>query len=203
MFHQENPNYNRHQIGFYSIDELVPKDQLLRLIEQAIDFSFIYDLVKDSYCADNGRPSLDPVMLVKIPMIQCLFGIRSMRQTIKDIEVNVAYRWFLGLTLEDKVPHFTTYGKNYNRRFQDKQVIEAIFAYILGLCLNAGLIDPTDIFVDGTHIKAAANNHKYINQEVDAQAKFMSDQLEKEIAKDREKTWKKVARNRQRKRAHK
>ncbi|MGV3082792.1 transposase, partial [Streptococcus dysgalactiae] len=137
------------------------------------------------------RPSLDPVMLVKIPMIQCLFGIRSMRQTIKDIEVNVAYRWFLGLTLEDKVPHFTTYGKNYNRRFQDKQVIEAIFAYILGLCLNASLIDPTDIFVDGTHIKAAANNHKYINQEVDAQAKFMSDQLEKEIAKDREKHGKK------------
>ncbi|RRA88007.1 transposase, partial [Streptococcus agalactiae] len=104
---------------------------------------------------------------------------------------NVAYRWFLGLTLEDKVPHFTTYGKNYNRRFQDKQVIEAIFAYILGLCLNAGLIDPTDIFVDGTHIKAAANNHKYINQEVDAQAKFMRDQLEKEIAKDREKHGKK------------
>ncbi|MHA2626310.1 IS1182-like element IS1563 family transposase [Streptococcus agalactiae] len=191
MFHKENPDYNRNQVGFYSLDELVPKDHLLRQIDEAIDFSFIYDLVKDSYCADNGRPSLDPVMLVKIPMIQCLFGIRSMRQTIKDIEVNVAYRWFLGLTLEDKVPHFTTYGKNYNRRFQDKQVIEAIFAYILGLCLNAGLIDPTDIFVDGTHIKAAANNHKYINQEVDAQAKFMSDQLEKEIAKDREKHGKK------------
>ncbi|WP_444810935.1 transposase, partial [Streptococcus canis] len=138
MFHKENPNYNRNQVGFYSLDELVPKDHLLRQIDQAIDFSFIYDLVKDNYCAANGRPSLDPVMLVKIPMIQCLFGIRSMRQTIKDIKVNVAYRWFLGLTLEDKVPHFTTYGKNYNRRFQDKQVIESIFAYILGLCLNAG-----------------------------------------------------------------
>lgn len=147
---------------------MVPKDHLLRRIDRAVDFSFIYQLVEDSYCADNGRPSLDPVMLVKIPMIRCLFGIRSMRQTIKDIEINVAYRWFLGLTLEDKVPHFTTYGKNYSRRFQDKQVIEAIFSHILGLCLNVGLIDPTEIFVDGTHIKAAANNHKYINQEVDA-----------------------------------
>ncbi|EHI69767.1 transposase, IS4 family [Streptococcus ictaluri 707-05] len=173
---------------------MVPKDHLLRQIDQAIDFSFIYDLVEDSYCADNGRPSLDPVMLIKIPMIQCLFGIRSMRQTIKEIEVNLAYRWFLGLTLEDKAPHFTTYGKNYSRRFQDKQVIEAIFSHILGLCLNAGLIDPTEIFVDGTHIKAAANHHKYINQEVEAQAKFMSDQLEKEIAKDREKHGKKSLR---------
>lgn len=191
MFHKENPNYNRNQVGFYTLDELVPKDHLLRQIDQVIDFSFIYDLVKETYCLDNGRPSLDPVLLIKLPIIQCLFGIRSMRQTIKEIEVNVAYRWFLGLTLEDKVPHFTTYGKNYSRRFQDKKVIEAIFSHILGLCLNAGLIDPTEIFVDGTHIKAAANTHKYINQKVDAQAKFMSDQLELEIARDREKHGKK------------
>ena len=190
MFHKENPHYNRHQIGFYSLDELVPKNHLLRQIDEAVDFSFIYDLVEDSYSPDNGRPSLDPVLLVKIPIIQCLFGIRSMRQTIKDIQVNVAYRWFLGLTLEDKVPHFTTYGKNYSRRFQDKQVIEAVFSHVLSLCLSADLIDPSEIFVDGTHIKAAANNHKYINQEVAGQAKFMSDQLEKEIARDREKNGK-------------
>ncbi|GAY71541.1 IS1562 transposase [Streptococcus canis] len=115
-----------------------------------------------------------------------------MRQTIKEIDVNVAYRWFLGLTLEGKVPHFTTYGKNYSRRFQDKQVIEAIFFHILGLCLNAGLIDPTEIFVGGNPIKAAVNHHKYINQEVEAQAKFMSAQLERGIAKDREKQGKKL-----------
>ncbi|MDV5974085.1 transposase, partial [Streptococcus canis] len=74
MFHKENPNYNRHQIGFYSLEELVPEDHLLRQINQVIDFSFIYDLVKDTYSHDTGRPSLDPVMLVKIPIIQCLFG---------------------------------------------------------------------------------------------------------------------------------
>lgn len=163
MLHKDNPSYNRNHIGFYSLDELVPKKHLLRQIDQAVDFSFIYNLVEDSYCPDKGRPSLALVLLVKIPLIQCLFGIRSMRQTIKEIEVNVAYRCFLGLTLEDKVPHFMTYVKNYTRRFQDKQVIEAIFSHILGLCLNAGLVAPTEIFVDGTHIKAAANNHNYIN----------------------------------------
>ena len=65
MFHKENPEYNRRQVGFYTLDELVPKDHFLRKVEETIDFSFIYDLVEDSYSSDNGRPSLDPVLLVK------------------------------------------------------------------------------------------------------------------------------------------
>ena len=187
MFHKENLDYNRNQVGFYTLDELVPQDHFLRQVEQVIDFSFIYDLVADTYSEDKGRPSLDPVMLVKIPLIQCFYGIRSMRQTIKDIEVNTAYRWFLGLSLNDKVPHFTTYGKNYNRRFQDKEVIEEIFHYVLSIVWGQGLIDPTEVFIDGTHIKAAANNHKYTHQVLDKQAKFMSKQLEVEIDLDRKK----------------
>ncbi|WP_068989453.1 IS1182 family transposase [Streptococcus himalayensis] len=185
MFHKENPDYNRRQVGFYTLEELVPKDHFLRQLEETVDFSVIYDLVEDSYSSDKGRPSLDPVMLVKIPLIQCFYGIRSMRQTIKDIEVNVAYRWFLGLSLDDKVPHFTTYGKNYSRRFAETEVITRIFEHVLNLCLTAGLVDTDEIFIDGTHIKAAANNHKYRRQEVEAQAKWMSEQLEKEIAQDR------------------
>lgn len=191
MFHKENPAYKRQEIGFYALEDLVPQDHLLRQIDEVIDFSFIYDLVKDSYSVDQGRPSLDPVLLVKIPLIQTLFGIRSMRQTIKEIEVNLAYRWFLGLTLEDQVPHFTTYGKNYRRRFQEKKLIEHIFAHILRLCLQNKLIDPSDIFIDGTHVKAAANNHKFVNQEVNLQAKFMSKNLENEINQIREKELKK------------
>ena len=85
------------QIQMVSIDQLVPKDHLLRKIDSCIDFSFIYDLVEDKYCPDNGRPSIDPVTLIKIPLIQYMYGIKSMRQTIKEIEVNMAYRWFLGL----------------------------------------------------------------------------------------------------------
>ena len=84
----------------------------MRQIDQCIDFSFIYELVKEKYDEIQGRPSLDPILLIKLPMIQYLFGIKSMRQTIKEIEVNIAYRWFLGLSLEDPVPHFSTFGKN-------------------------------------------------------------------------------------------
>ena len=104
MFHKEKPDYNRRQYGFYTIDESVPEDHFLRQVDSKVDFDFVYDLVEDTYSPDNGRPSLDPVMLVKIALIKCFYGIRSMRQTMKEIEVNVAYRWFLGLTLDDKVP---------------------------------------------------------------------------------------------------
>ena len=112
MFHKDNPNLKRHQIGFYSLDELVPQDQFLRQVDKAIDFSFIYDLVEDSYSPDNGRPSLDPVLVVKLPLIQWFYGLRSMRQTIKEVDVNLAYRWFLGLNLDDKVPHILLTGGN-------------------------------------------------------------------------------------------
>ena len=79
----------RNQIQIFCIEDLVPKDHLLRKIERAIDWSFIYELVEDKYCLDNGRPSINPVTLIKIPIIQYLYGIKSMRQTIKEIEVNV------------------------------------------------------------------------------------------------------------------
>ena len=111
----------------FSMDDMVPKDHMLRKIDRAINWNFIYDLVEDKYCADNGRPSMDPVMLIKIPFIQYLYGIKSMRQTIKEIEVNVAYRWFLGLDMLDPVPHFSTFGKNYTRRFKDTDLFEQIF----------------------------------------------------------------------------
>lgn len=71
----------------FCMDDMIPQDHLLRKIDKAIDWNFIYDLVEDKYCADNGRPSLDPVLLIKIVFIQYLYGIRSMRQTIKEIEV--------------------------------------------------------------------------------------------------------------------
>ena len=86
----QNTNKKREQMQMFCMDDLVPQDHLLRLIDKAIVWSFIYDLVEKRYCPDNGRPSVDPVVLIKIPLIQYLYGIKSMRQTIKEIEVNVA-----------------------------------------------------------------------------------------------------------------
>ena len=177
---------NREQIQFVSIDDLVPQGHMLRLIDKAIDWSFIYDLVQDKYSQTTGRPSLDPVTLIKLPLIQYLYGIPSMRKTIKEIEVNIAYRWFLGIDLRDPVPHFTTFGKNYTRRFKDTDIFEQIFANILEQCFKYNLVDTSVIFVDATHIKACANSKKGRKKMVKQEALFYKESLRKEIDEDRE-----------------
>ncbi len=176
----------REQVEIISLDELVPAEHIVRKIEAAIDWSFIYGMVEESYSEDNGRPSLDPVILIKLPILQYMFGIRSMRQTIREIEVNNAYRWFLGLGLHDKVPHFSTFGKNYVRRFEGTDLFEKIFQQILSECVKAGLVDESVVFVDSTHVKARANSKKYVDEVVEEQALWYEQQLMDEIQKDRE-----------------
>ena len=175
----------REQMMMFSMDDMVPKDHMLRKIDRAIDWNFIYDLVEDKYCADNGRPSMDPVMLIKIPFIQYLYGIKSMRQTIKEIEVNVAYRWFLGLDMLDPVPHFSTFGKNYTRRFKDTELFEQIFSHILEQCMKFHLVDTSTVFVDSTHVKACANSKKMRKRIASQEALWYEEELKKEINEDR------------------
>ena len=156
----KNADKKRERMLMFYMDDMVPQNHMLRLIDKAIDWNFIYDLVEEKYCPDNGRPSMDPVMLIKIPFIQYLYGIKSMRQTMKEIGVNVAYRWFLGLDMMDSVPHFSTFGKNYTRRFKDTDLFEQIFSRILEECMKYKLVDTSQIFVDSTHVKACANSKK-------------------------------------------
>ena len=182
----QNADKKREQIQMFCMDDMVPKDHLLRIIDKAINWNFIYDLVQEKYCSDNGRPSIDPVMLIKLVLIQYLYGIKSMRQTVKDIEVNVAYRWFLGLDMFDSVPHFSTFGKNYTRRFKDTDLFEQIFSHILEQCYKFKLVDPTEVFVDSTHVKARANNKKMQKRIAREEALFYEEMLKKEINEDRE-----------------
>ena len=180
-----NAEKKREQVQYFCMDDLVPKDHILRLVEDAIDWGFIYDLVEEKYSPDQGRPSMDPVTLIKIPVIQYLFGIRSMRQTIKEIEVNVAYRWFLGIDMMDPVPHFTTFGKNYTRRFKDTDLFEQIFERILEECFKHHLVDTKEVFVDATHVKASANINKKQQIRIREEALFYEEQLKREIDADR------------------
>ena len=101
------------QIQMLCIEDMVPQDHMLREIESAIDWNFIYDEVKGLYKETEwGNPGIDPVVLFKIVFIQYLYGIRSMRQTIKEIDMNIAYRWFIGYDLSEPVPHFSTFEEN-------------------------------------------------------------------------------------------
>ncbi len=182
----QNVEKNREQVQMFCMDDMVPENHLLRLIDQTIDWNFIYELVAQKYSAESGRPSTDPVMLIKIPFIQYLYGIKSMRQTVKDIEVNVAYRWFLGLGMFDSVPHFSTFSKNYTRRFKDTDLFEQIFSRILEECYKLKLIDHREVFVDATHVKAHANNRKMRRKIAKEEALFYEKLLRKEINMDRE-----------------
>jgi len=109
-----------------TLDSLVPKDHLLRKIDAVIDFSFIHDRVAGLYCADNGRPPLDPTLMFKALFIGYLFGVRSERQLVREIEVNVAYRWFLALKLTDPVFDASTLSQNRRRRFNGTSVAQDI-----------------------------------------------------------------------------
>lgn len=181
MLRKQNKEYNRNQIGFFSLDDLVSEDHLLRQIDNTVDFNFIYDLVAPFYDEADGRPCIDPVLLIELPLIQYLCHINSMRQTIKDCEINVAYRWFLGLDLKDTIPHFSTFGKNYSRRFKDTDLFEQIFYGILQQAIDAELVNTKKVFIDGTHIKAHANNHKYTKGQVVDDQLFNVEELKAEI----------------------
>ena len=119
------------QMEFVSIEQLVPRDHLLRKIHKTISFDFIRETVEGLYCPDNGRPAIDPVVLFKMLFIGYLFGIRSERQLVKEVEVNIAYRWFLGFGLKDKVPSHSTFSKNRQRRFNDSPIHQEIFDEIV------------------------------------------------------------------------
>src|SRR3954468_8079331 len=182
----KNTQMNRDQIEMIALEQLVPANHLVRKIEAAIDFSFIYSLVQDMYSSERGRPSIDPVVLIKMAFIQYTFGIRSMRQTIVEIETNMAYRWFLGYGFYDKVPHFSTFGKNYERRFKDTDLFEQIFYHILNEASKKKLISSEHVFIDSTHVKASANKNKFGKKVVRKESKAYEARLQEEINKDRE-----------------
>lgn len=173
-----------------SLEDLVPRNHLVRKLDEAIDMSFIYEEVKDLY-SDFGRESIDPVVLIKIAMIQYIFGIPSMRKTIREIEVNFAYRWYLGYGMHEKIPHFSTFGKNYSRRFKDTDLFEKIFSKILSEVAANGFLDTESLFIDGTHIKASANSHKYQNEVIRKEARSYEKELQEEIKRDRQEHGKK------------
>lgn len=173
-----------------TIDELVPQDHLVRTLEDTIDWSFIYPLVKPLY-SDFGRRSIDPVVLFKMIFINYTFGINSMRKTCEEIKVNLAYRWFLGIGIYEDVPNYSTWSKNYQRRYKDSKIFDQIFRHIIKIGIDEEYIDTTTVFGDGTHRKANANIRKATNEEVEIVAKTYENELLEEINDEREKNGKK------------
>lgn len=176
---------DREQVEFFCLEEFVPQEHLLRKIDSAVDFTHIYDIVADLYCENNGRPSIDPVVLFKMVLIQHLYGISSLRKTAEEVKMNVAYRWFLGYLMHETTPHFSTISYNFKNRFNE-QVVEKVFYWILNEVNDIGYLSPETVFVDGIHSKANANMKKIIKKAVPKAARHYEEALMAEINADRE-----------------
>ena len=142
-------------------------------------------MVELLYCEDNGRPNIDPVVLFKMVLIQHLYGLPSLRRTAEEVSLNVAYRWFLGYTLQEETPHFSTVSYNFRHRFTE-ETVDQVFAWILDEVAKAGYLSPKAVFIDGTHIKANANTKKQVKEQVTATAKHYAKELMDEVNADRE-----------------
>lgn len=181
----KNTSAKQHAFEMVTLEELVPKDHLLRFIDQHIDFGFIREASAHLYSADNGRPAIDPVQLFKLLFIGYLFGVRSERRLVQEVQVNVAYRWFLGLGLTEKVMDASTLSQNRRRRFAGTEIEQTIFDTIVQRAIDAGFIGGRVLYTDSTHLKASANKNKFEAQQVDIKPAQYLAQLEEAVNADR------------------
>lgn len=168
-----------------SLEELVPEDHLLRAVERHIDFDRIRTHLIPYYSPDKGRPALEPIVLFKMMFLGYLYGIRSERQLMREIEVNTAYRWFLGLGLHDTVPHHSVISQNRRRRFSGTSIFRDLFEDVVLMGMEQGFIEGKELYTDSTKIRANANRRKFIKKQVRRETKDYIAELEAVVNADR------------------
>jgi transposase len=182
---------NREERKTVSIEELVSQTHFLRTIEATIKFDFIEEKLRPYYCEDNGRPSIHPIVLFKMMFIGYFYGIRSERQLEKEINENIAYRWFLGFSFDDKVPSHSTISWNRRTRFLHTDIFEEIFDEIVNQAIEHRMVGGRALMSDATHIKANANKNKFIHKVKQERPKVYMEELETAVTEDREEHGKK------------
>ena len=160
---------------FYSfrLDDVVPDDHLVRAIAAVLDLSWVHAELA-SYYPKIGRPSIDPVLMIRMLVVGYVFAIRSERALCREVQVNLAYRWFCRLSIEDKVPDHSAFSRARNERFGDSAIFRSVFERVVGACIGAGLVGGEGFAVDASLIAADANKRRSIpgsewNKELDAQ----------------------------------
>jgi transposase len=150
-------NHARSEALFYyfRLEDQVPEDHLLRLIDKHISFEFVRQQLKDSY-SETGRPSIDPELLLRILLIGYLYGITSERKLVEELRMHLAWRWFTGLSFDQEIPHHSTFSKNRHGRFQESKLFEQLFEQIVRQCMEVGLVKGKELSVDGSLVEANA-----------------------------------------------
>lgn len=151
-----NRNENRQmKMCLVTLEDLMPQEHFLRDLDRCVDFNFIYDKVEALY-SNTCRPSVDPVMLIKMMLIGYLYEIESERRLEQEVRVNIAYRWFLGIELDEPVPDHSTISQLRRRKFSGTTIFQDIFDEIVRKCMEEGLVTGKLLLTDSTHIKANA-----------------------------------------------
>ena len=176
-------NPRNYEWEMINLEEVVPKDHFLRIIEEYFDWNFIYEEVKKQYSI-FGRPSIDPVVLFKIHILKFLFHEDSLRRTYETLKYNNLYRWFIGYSINEEVPDHSTYSQNYKRKFSklEKDILEIVFEKVIDLLEEYNCLDLTAVYIDSTNTKAYANKKKNHKEIVKIEAKEYQKELELEIA---------------------
>src|ERR1700739_2525128 len=133
-------NRDQEQLFYsFSLDDAVPDDHPVRGIAAVLDLSWVHAELAPYY-PQLGRPSIDPVLMIRMLIIGYVFAIRSERALCRDVRVNLAYRWFCGLSIEDKIPDHSAFSRARNDRFRDSSIFRSIFERVVGTCIAAGLV---------------------------------------------------------------
>src|SRR5918994_72333 len=148
---------------FYSfcLDEVVPDDHLVREIAAVLDLSWVHAELAPYY-PKIGRPSIDPVLMIRMLIVGYAFAIRSERALCRDMRVNLAYRWFCGLSIEDKIPDHSAFSRARHERFRDSDMFRRVFERVVEACIAAGLVGGEGFAVDASLIVADANKQRSI-----------------------------------------
>lgn len=165
------------------LGDLIPENHLLKKIDEKVSFEFIYDKVEHLY-SDKGRPGIDPIVLIKMLIVGYLYGIKSERRLEEEISLNIAYRWFCGLGLNDNVPDHSTFSQNRRRRFNDSNIFNEIFNEIVIQCIENELVTGDDVVSDGTFIPANVSKQSklIITQQVEKSTVNYMEELNKELS---------------------
>src|ERR1700747_2336477 len=168
-------NRDQEQLFYsFSLDDAVPDDHPVRGIAAVLDLSWVHAELAPYY-PQLGRPSIDPELMIRMLIIGYVFAIRSERALCRDVQVNFAYRWFCGLSIEDKVPDHSAFSRARNDRFRDSGIFRSVFERVVNACIRAGLVGGESFAVDSSLIMADANKQRSIpgtqwSKELDARA---------------------------------
>ena len=148
---------------FYSfrLDEAVPDEHPVRKIAAVLDLSWVHSELAPFY-PKMGRPSIDPELMVRMLIIGYVFAIRSERAICRDVQVNLAYRWFCGLSIDDKIPDHSAFSRARHERFRDSDMFRRVFERVVEACIAAGLVGGEGFAVDASLIVADANKQRSV-----------------------------------------